>query len=247
MPLRERLIRAYFNSVYNPLYDESTAHVSRYAEAQEKRADSLHVEPGLRILCAGLGTGNELTVLRALGAPVNIVGIDLSRSALERAQSKPAGRAAGTALLLMDAQRTAFCDGAFDRVLCYHVLDFVGDAIQTVEELLRILKPGGRFVISFPAGSEGPGLGSALLSHSLKPCARWPGSRIGRVARAMLAGCIYLPLTLRRGPRVFTQEDVQAVLCSRGAVETVTETDLIYRDHIASGIKEKKGGQSRAT
>ncbi|TFH35387.1 MAG: SAM-dependent methyltransferase, partial [Dehalococcoidia bacterium] len=186
------------------------------------------------------------TVLRDQGALLNIVGIDLSRSALERAQCKPAGRAAGTALMLMDAQLTAFCGAAFDRILCYHVLDFVGDATQAVEELLRILKPGGRFVISFPAGNEGPGLGASLLSHSFKPSGPQPGGRLGRVARTMLAGFIYLPLTLRRRPATYTPEEISALLRSQGAVDVTIESDPVYRDHVASGAKEK-GRRSNAS
>lgn len=246
MSLRERLTRAYFNSVYNPLYDASTARLPRYAEAQEKLVRSLHVEPSQRILCAGLGTGNELTVLRAHEPTLDLVGIDLSRTALQKARRKPAGRTSGSALLLMDAQLLAFSGAVFDRVLCYHVLDFASQASLVVEECLRVLKPGGRFVISFPSGSEGPGLGAALLTHGFKLSGQPLGERVGRIARSLLAGCIYLPLTLRRRPTVYTPDEVDSLLRSQGAADVVIESDPVYRDHIASGAKEK-GRRSNAS
>lgn len=241
MPLRDRLTRAYFDRVYNPLYDRSTATLSRYVETQQKLVRLLAPEPGLRVLCAGLGTGNELSSLRAVEPRLDVVGIDLSRPALERARRKPAGGAAGTALALMDAGVLGFADGAFDRLLCYHVLDFTAEAQPVIGEFLRVLKPGGRFVISFPSGAEGPGLGASLLRDSLNPAAARPGWRAGRLARALLAGLIYLPLTLRRRPATYTPARVDALLRSRGAAEVEIESDPVYRDHIASGAKEKRG------
>lgn len=241
MSLRERLTRAYFDAVYNPLYDASTARLSRYVQVQEQLVQSLTVEAGQRILCAGLGTGNELTSLRAREPLLRLVGIDLSPAALRRARRKPAGGAAGTALALMDAQLLGFAGEAFDRLLCYHVLDFTGEAGPAVGEFLRVLKPGGRFVISFPAGGEGPGLGAALMSHGLKTSPPQRGWRTGRMARTLLAGILYLPLMLRRLPTTYTRDEVDALLRSRGAADVVVESDPVYRDHIASGTK-KEGG-----
>ncbi len=236
MSLRERLIRGYFDAVYNRLYDRSTAHLSRYVQAQETLVGHLRVQTGLRVLCAGLGTGNELTSLRAVEWAMDLVGIDLSRTALARARSKPAGGPAGTALALMDARLLGFRDAMFDRLLCYHVLDFTSEPEAMTQEFLRVLRPGGRFVISFPSGAEGPGLGASLLSDGLSGS----GRRAAHVCRALLAGFIYLPLMLRRRPRTFTADRVDALLRSLGAADVAIHTDPVYRDHIASGAK--KGG-----
>ena len=171
---------------------------------------------------------------------VDLVGIDLSCAALTRARRKPAGRASGTALMLMDAQLLGFPDATFDRLLCYHVLDFTAEASHAVGEFLRVLKPGGRFVISFPSGSEDASFGMGLLSHSLKRPEAHSGRRTGGLGRTLLAGLIYLPLTLRRHPRTYTSDEIDTLLRSRGAAEVVIESDPVYRDHIASGVK--KGG-----
>lgn len=40
--------------------------------------------------------------------------------------------------------------GSFDEVRLIHVIEHVGDVIGTVEELHRILKPGGRIVLETP-------------------------------------------------------------------------------------------------
>jgi len=242
MSLRQRLARAYFDAVYNPLYDASTARLALYRETQERLAQFLAVAPGQRVLCAGLGTGNELKQLRAREPSLRIAGIDVSRAALVRARSKSSSDAATTSLAFMDVQSLGFRDGCFDRVLCYHVLDFVEDPSRAVSELLRVLAPGGRFVISFPSGSEDASFGAGLLSHGAGVTGQPLASRLSRIARAMLAGCIYLPLTLRRRPAVYSAEEVVSQLGSLGAVDVAIETDAIYRDHIARGISRRKGG-----
>jgi len=244
MSLRQRLARAYFDAVYNPLYDASTARLTRYRETQERLALLLDVAPRQQVLCAGLGTGNELTHLRALEPSLRLTGIDLSRAALVRARSKSSSDASSTSLAFMDVQSLAFRDGCFDRVLCYHVLDFVDDPSRTVSELLRVLAPGGRFVISFPSGSEDASFGAGLLSHSLKAPGQPLGTRITRTARAVLAGLVYLPLTLRRRPSAYSREAVSSHLCSLGADQVAIETDAVYRDHNASGTKRGETGNA---
>ena len=246
MSLRRRLARAYFDAVYNPLYDASTARLARYQQAQGRLAELLYVMPGQRILCAGLGTGNEMTRLRQRETPLNIAGIDLSPAAIRRARRKSSHATSTTWFALMDLQSLAFRDGCFERVLCYHVLDFVEDPTAVVRELLRVLTPGGRFVISFPSGNEDAAFGAGLLRHSVSASGQ-SQTRISRLARAALAGCIYVPLMLRHRPPAYSTVDVQRQLGSLGAEEVIIETDAVYRDHIASGMKKTKEGISRAT
>ena len=44
-------------------------------------------------------------------------------------------------------------DGSFDVILCTEVLEHVSEPIKAVNELARILKPGGRLLITAPLGS----------------------------------------------------------------------------------------------
>ena len=43
-----------------------------------------------------------------------------------------------------------FKDGAFDLVLMNHALEHVGDVVAVMNELHRVLKPGGRVVVQVP-------------------------------------------------------------------------------------------------
>lgn len=44
-------------------------------------------------------------------------------------------------------------DGSFDAVLCIEVLEHVPDPVAAVNELARILRPGGRLIMTAPLGS----------------------------------------------------------------------------------------------
>ena len=243
MSLWQRLTRAYFDAVYNPLYDSTTARLSRYVDSQKEMAARLRAEGRHSVLCVGLGTGNELASLRERAPELDIVGVDTSPAALARARRKPAGEEQGTAFALMDAQQLAFRDASFDRLLCYHVTDFLLDPATATAEMMRVLRPGGRFVISFPARSEGLGLGTGLLAHGLR--SRGPnGASAGRVRSVtalLLGGLVYLPLMLRPRPVIFAPGEIGLLLRPLGARECFIESDPVYRDHLVSGVKNGGG------
>lgn len=239
--LSAHLVRGYFDRVYNPLYDRTTARLTRYVEAQRLLSQKLQLESGVRILCVGLGTGNELASIRAAADGIEIVGIDYSPAALSRARRKPAG--ADTVLLLMEAQRLGFLDNSFDRVLAYHLTDFLPSPTAAAAEMLRVLRPGGRFVISFPSRGEGIGLGLDLFRQGFTRKARaGRGASVERTGAALLAGVVYLPLLLRPRPNACSSEEIEEMLSQRGGRVSEIEHDPVYRDHIVTGTKDY-GGQ----
>lgn len=58
--------------------------------------------------------------------------------------------APGRAATAMDMTRLAFRAGSFDRVLCSHVLEHVGDDSLAMRELHRSLRPGGIAILQVP-------------------------------------------------------------------------------------------------
>jgi len=94
---------------------------------------------GLRVLEAGCGTGRVLSRLRAAGLPA--VGLDLSSGMLAHARSRglPVGRADLSALPVHDA--------SLDLICCFKVLPHVPDLAAALQELARVLRPGGRMVL----------------------------------------------------------------------------------------------------
>ena len=56
--------------------------------------------------------------------------------------------------LKLDIADTRLEDASYDLIICNHVLEHVPDYGQALTELKRILRPGGRLLISFPVGES---------------------------------------------------------------------------------------------
>ncbi|TDO50745.1 ubiquinone/menaquinone biosynthesis C-methylase UbiE [Kribbella sp. VKM Ac-2527] len=99
---------------------------------------------GHRVLDAGCGSGPLSAALRAKGAIVT--GFDSSSAMVELARQRLGGDAA---LHVADlSQPLPFADGAFDDVVASLVLHYLQDWPAPLAELRRVLKPGGRLILS---------------------------------------------------------------------------------------------------
>ena len=99
---------------------------------------------GRRVLDAGCGSGTLTEALRARGALVT--GFDSSPAMLELARER-----LGEDVDLQVADISLplpFADGAFDDVVAALVLHYLEDWTAPLSELRRVLKPGGRLLLS---------------------------------------------------------------------------------------------------
>lgn len=103
-----------------------------------------------RLLSLGCGTGTELPTLGALGP---VVAVDHDRQALALLP-----RPAGGALTVADATALPFAAASFDIAVALDVLEHVGDDQGAMDQVLRVLRPGGLLLVTVPAhpGLFGP-------------------------------------------------------------------------------------------
>ena len=93
---------------------------------------------GLRALDVGCGTGHHLAGLAARG--FNVAGVDGSAAMLDEARrANP-----DVELLQSDVDALPFDDASFDLILCIEVLRYIPDPYRCIEEMARVLRPGGR-------------------------------------------------------------------------------------------------------
>ena len=122
---------------------------------------------GGRVLDVGVGTGLELPMFTP---NVRIVGVDLSEPMLEVARKRVAekGLTNVEALLAMDAMNITYKDGEFDAAVAPYVLTTVPDPARLLDEMIRIVKPGGEIILVNHIGAD---------SGPIAMIERWLGKR----------------------------------------------------------------------
>jgi SAM-dependent methyltransferase len=103
------------------------------------------VRPRERVLDLGSGAGRFVAALREAGAEP--VGVEIAAAALERA----ARVAPGADLRLLEADGSIPLEHAsVDVVWCSEVLEHVADTAHLLLEVRRVLRPGGRLLVTVP-------------------------------------------------------------------------------------------------
>jgi demethylmenaquinone methyltransferase / 2-methoxy-6-polyprenyl-1,4-benzoquinol methylase len=103
--------------------------------------------PRGRVLDCCCGTGDLVFGLRRSDATLDVVGVDFCAPMLERADRR-AGKASRDRLHFVEADVMAmpFADNSFDGATMGFSLRNVVDLNATLREILRVLRPGARFV-----------------------------------------------------------------------------------------------------
>ena len=110
--------------------------------------DLLGVWPGARVLDVGCGVGRLMLRLQRRGCEV--AGVDILRRDLVSARRLLAGNGPPSTFVQADGGRLPFIDASFDFVACTETLEHAADAAMMLRELARVLRPGGRLVVSVP-------------------------------------------------------------------------------------------------
>ncbi|MCB0700711.1 MAG: methyltransferase domain-containing protein [Chitinophagales bacterium] len=134
----------------NPIYDTIGINYNTTRKADPVIADILYnlLQPknNGKYLDIGCGTGNYLKALSDKG--LDIIGVDPSDTMLKEAKEKNPN----TTLIQGKAENLPFDDANFDGGMGIFTLHHWNDIQQGINEIYRVLKPGGQFVFfSFTA------------------------------------------------------------------------------------------------
>jgi SAM-dependent methyltransferase len=104
------------------------------------------VEPGEELLDVATGTGNCAIEAAMRGAVAT--GLDLTPELLDIARKRAAAEGLDITWVPGDAEALPFADGSFDCATSTFGLMFAPRHAVAARELTRVLRPGGRFVLS---------------------------------------------------------------------------------------------------
>jgi demethylmenaquinone methyltransferase / 2-methoxy-6-polyprenyl-1,4-benzoquinol methylase len=136
-----------------PTYERWARLLSMGQDARWRTAlvDGLDLSLGSRVLDVAAGTGSISRLLQGRG--LNVVSVDQSPEMTAWAQRR------GASSVLATAERLPFADEVFDGVTFGYLLRYVDDVPKCLEELVRVVRPGGVVgMVEFgrPSGLWGP-------------------------------------------------------------------------------------------
>lgn len=143
----------------------------------------LALRPTDQVLEVGFGPGVAIELAAAQVPQGLIAGVDLSPTmvAAARRRNARAVRAGRVKLQVGEISALPFADATFDKVFTIHTLYFWKDPTQILQELRRVLKPGGKLVLTFLAKD------------------RWPGGETGETIAGVYAGSEVVQLAHEAG------------------------------------------------
>jgi ubiquinone/menaquinone biosynthesis C-methylase UbiE len=130
-------------------------------------------DEGDRVLDVACGTGPVARYAAPLVGPTGrVIGLDLNVDMLAIARAMP--QREGVAIEWQEGNATAlpFPDASFDRVCCQQGLQFFPDRPAALQEMCRVLVPGGRLALAVWRGLEHQPFYAALteaLERSVSP------------------------------------------------------------------------------
>jgi len=130
-----------------PFYDKVVALTSQEDLFKDLLLKQANLSDGYTVLDVGCGSGTFVIRIAGHNSNLEIHALDADNDILEVAQSKSHDKGAEIHFKQGYSAELPYPDDYFDRVFCslmFHHLDF-DDKMKTLEEIYRVLKPGGEF------------------------------------------------------------------------------------------------------
>jgi demethylmenaquinone methyltransferase/2-methoxy-6-polyprenyl-1,4-benzoquinol methylase len=169
---------------------------------------------GRKVLDVATGTGDMAIMLTKYLSPVRVTGIDISKGMLEIGRQKIARLKLEdrVALIEGDSEAIRFPDNHFDAItVAFGVRNFE-NLDEGLQEMLRVLKPGGRLVVLECSQPKTPGIRQVYDLYL-----RLVAPRVGRMVSSSREAYQYLNDSVRAFPE---GEDFVRILDKNGYVHT---------------------------
>lgn len=181
---------------------------------------------GLDVLEIGLGLGADHERFAQAGA--NLHGVDLTPRAVEITRRRLEMQGLVSDLRVGDAEALPFADGRFGVVYSWGVIHHSPNTTQAAREILRVLRPGGRFRV--------------MIYHtwSLVGLMLWLRYGLGRGKPFTSLAEIYSSYLESPGTKAYTCREAEQLFA--GALDVTTRVELTHGDLLSSGAGQRHDG-----
>lgn len=143
-------VHSFFQKIA-PSYDKMNSIISlgTHHSWRQHATNLLKLRPNSHVLDVCCGTGDwTIALAQQINQTGHVTGLDFSNSMLAVAQDKIAAQQLNSKITLLqgDAMKLPFENDQFDIVTIGFGLRNVADALKTLQEMVRVLKPGGQLI-----------------------------------------------------------------------------------------------------
>ena len=136
-----------YNAAADHFDDGPLAFWDRYGR---RTVEQLHLLPGSSVLDVGCGSGaSAIPAAVIVGPSGRVVGVDLAERLLDIARAKSIKqKLQNIEFRRADMAALDYPNESFDAVVCVFAIFFVTDMVKQVQELWRVVRPGGKLAIT---------------------------------------------------------------------------------------------------
>lgn len=204
-----------FWKTYSKWYD-SIASLIPYQEMMEDLEKELLIEPGLKILNVGAGTGNFEAFVVSKYPQTEFTAIDSSEDMLELAKGK-VREFTNVRIKLCNVEDFLEQCGEFDRIMSSNVLYTLKEPVRIVEKMKHKLKHGGIMAHTTPHNRWNP------LNHFKYHCCKSKGFKahiktVAYVPALVMVGLMNIPIMNdgNKRQKFWTPDDLKQIFSSTG-------------------------------
>jgi ubiquinone/menaquinone biosynthesis C-methylase UbiE len=125
---------------------EAISNTAHFVDQRRITLARMGLNPGEKVLDLGVGTGHMARDIAVAPTQNEIVGIDINEGMLALCEARCDGLT-NVSLQVGDLCNLPFDDNSFDVALSVQTFEYLDDIPKALSEALRVLRPGGRFII----------------------------------------------------------------------------------------------------